>query len=97
VGNDFLSSKIVFPESYNRQSSQWTRNLFISDRGDTAGTAASATRVTPLCICDNVPAKESAMFHWLVRLWKKLDGMLRHHAVVPPVSYRRSNLHGRRR
>src|SRR5258706_13251181 len=47
---------------------------------------ASATRVTPPCICDNVPAKESAMFHWLVRLWKRLDTMLRHHAAVPPRS-----------
>ena len=60
-------------------------------------TTAVLTRVTPLHICDTVPAKESAMFHWLVRLWKKVDAMLRHHAVLPPVSYRRSNLHGRRR
>jgi len=56
-----------------------------------------ASRVTPPRICDTVPAKESAMFHWLVRLWRRLDAMIRQRAVVPPVSYRRSNLHGRRR
>jgi hypothetical protein len=56
-----------------------------------------SNRVTPPCTCDTLPPKESAMFHWLVRLWRKLDALMRHRVVVPSVSYRRSNLHGRRR
>jgi hypothetical protein len=49
--------------------------------------------VTSRHICDTVPGKESAMLHWLVRLWHRLYTVL--HRPSPPEPYRPSNLHGR--
>ena len=45
-------------------------------------------------VCDIVALKESAMWNWLVRLWRSLTGW-KHEQDVRP--YRPSNLHGRHR
>jgi hypothetical protein len=52
-------------------------------------------RVTPTEICDIVPAKESAMLHWLANLWRRIDRWV--HGEQVAQTYRRSNLHGRHR
>jgi hypothetical protein len=57
---------------------------------------AEKLRQTPLRTCDIVPSKESAMWNWLVRLWRKIDGWM-HSRAATPKPYRPSNLHGRHR